>query len=161
MKGWHGPWLEGGIEGGTRRGRQTFKSNCASCGASNLEALWEACLFQPSLPTETYSCRSLIILQLHSRWCEHIKVSLISGMITACRLMRRELSWGTKMEGWESNVFPKHQPKATISCDCGTLITVFLPHCVKGAKNIPILDAIKCSKLKGVKTKERPLQKMW
>lgn len=55
------------------------------------------------------------------------------------------------MEGWESDVFPKRQPKATIPCDCGTLITVFLPHCVKGAKNIPILDAIKCSKLKGVR----------
>lgn len=83
----------------------------------------------------------------------YISESLISGMITACSLMGRALSPGTKMEGWESDVFPKHQPKATIPRDCGTLITVFLPHCVKGAKNIPILDAIKSSKLKGVKTK--------
>lgn len=67
----------------------------------------------------------------------YIKVSLISGMIPACRLMGRELSQGTKMEGWESDVFPKRQPKATIPCDCGALITVFLPHCVKGAKNTP------------------------
>lgn len=74
-------------------------------------------------------------------------------MITACRLTGYELSQGTKMEGWESDVFPKHQPKATVPCDCGALITVFLLHCVKGAKNITILDAVKCSKLKGVRTK--------
>lgn len=79
----------------------------------------------------------------------HIKASPISGMITACHLMGQALSRETKMEGCESDVFPTHQPKATIPCDCGTLITVFLPHCVKGAKNIPILDAIKRSKLKG------------
>lgn len=70
MKGWHGLWLGGGLRGGTSRGRETFKSNCAPCGACNLEALWEARLVQPSLPTETYSCLSLIILQLDNIKCD-------------------------------------------------------------------------------------------
>lgn len=63
MKGWHGLWLGGGRGGGTSRGRETFKSNCAPCGAGNLEALWEVSLVQPSLPAETYSCLTRNILQ--------------------------------------------------------------------------------------------------
>lgn len=69
MKAWHSLWLGGEMGGGTR-GRETFKSNCAPCGAGNLDVLWEARLSQPSVPTETYSCLILFILQLHSRKCD-------------------------------------------------------------------------------------------